>query len=236
MPLSPSLSPSLKADAYENGVAKTPLKAPAGANYSGAVKVSPTWSNYSEGDPVLVRPIETGHEGEISSVSFSPDGTTLATGSSDKTVKLLDVGSASVTKTIETGHEDYIRSVSFSPDGTTLATGSGDKTVKLLEPARYGYGPDGLLLAHPTFDLWSYGVVLYYAIAHKPLIDTTGADQLRGKPERMKLANWTDQHLTQAINDLDHGMTATRSTRWTAAASSSPPSRPTRTSTPRCSR
>ena len=75
-----------------------------------------------------------------------------------------------------------------------------------------GYSPDGLLLAHPTFDIWSYGVVLYYAIAHKPLIDTTGADQLRGKPERMKLANWTDQHLTQAINDLDHGMTATRST------------------------
>ena len=161
MPLSPSLSPSLKADAYENGVAKTPLKAPAGANYSGAVKVSPTWSNYSEGDPILVRPIETGHESYIFSVSFSPDGTTLATGSRDKTVKLLDA------------------------------------TAK--------YGPDGLLLAHPTFDIWSYGVVLYYAIAHKPLLETTGADQLRGKAERIKLARWSTADLTYAINDLDHG-------------------------------
>ena len=152
-----------------------------------------------------MRPIETGHKDFIRSVSFSPDGTTLATGSTDKTVKLLDVGSASVTKTIETGHEDAILSVSFSPDGKTLATGSVDKTVKLIEPARYGYGPDGLLLAHPTFDLWSYGVVLYYAIAHKPLLETTGADQLRGKAERVKLARWSTADLTYAINDLDHG-------------------------------
>ena len=172
-------------------MAKTPLKAPAGANYSGAEKA--------------MRTIETGHEDVIWPVSFSPNGKTLATGSNDATVKLIDVGSASVTKTIETGHERAIRSVSFSPDGTTLATGSDDKTVKLLEPARYGYGPDGLLLAHPTFDLWSYGVVLYYAIAHKPLLETTGADQLRGKAERIKLARWSTADLTYAINDLDHG-------------------------------
>ena len=160
MPLSPSLSPSLKADAYENGVAKTPLKAPAGANYSGASKA---------------------------------------------------------TRTIKTGHAGGIYSVSFSPDGKTLATGSRDKTVKLLEPARYGYGPDGLLLAHPTFDLWSYGVVLYYAIAHKPLLQTTGADQLRGKAERVKLARWSTADLTYAINDLDHGgflRTHARSRMW----------------------
>ena len=136
--------------------------------------------------------------------TFSPDGTTLATGSRDKTVKLLDVGSASVTKTIETGHEGRIYSVSFSPDGAPLATGSYDKTVKLLAPAPK-YGPDGLLLAHPTFDLWSYGVVLYYAIAHKPLLETPGADQLRGQAGRVKLARWSTADLTYAINDLDHG-------------------------------
>ena len=68
-----------------------------------------------------------------------------------------------------------------------------------------GYSSDGLLLAEPTFDIWSYGVVLYYTIAHKPLLETTGADQLRSKAERVKLARWTTVQLTDAINDLDHG-------------------------------
>ena len=68
-----------------------------------------------------------------------------------------------------------------------------------------GYATDGLLLAHPTFDLWSYGVVLYYAIAHKPLLETTGADQLRGKVERLKLARWSAAILTYSINELNHG-------------------------------
>ena len=68
-----------------------------------------------------------------------------------------------------------------------------------------GYSSDGLLLAHPTFDIWSCGVVLYYAIAHKPLLETTGADQLRGKAERAKLARWSTADLTYAINGLDHG-------------------------------
>jgi len=69
-----------------------------------------------------------------------------------------------------------------------------------------GYAADGLLLAHPTFDLWSYAVVLYYAIAHKPLLETAGADQLRGKAERIKLARWSTADLTYAMNDLDHAM------------------------------
>ena len=68
-----------------------------------------------------------------------------------------------------------------------------------------GYSSDGLLLAAPTFDIWSFGVVLYFAIAHKPLLETTGSDQLRGKAERVKLAKWTTEDLTYAINDLDHG-------------------------------
>ena len=68
-----------------------------------------------------------------------------------------------------------------------------------------GYASDGLLLASPTFDIWSYGVVLYFAIAQKPLLETTGSDQLRGQAERVKLAKWTAADLTHAINDLDHG-------------------------------
>ena len=71
-----------------------------------------------------------GHESVVRSVSFSPDGKTLATGSGDKTLKLWNVETGKEIRTIK-GHEGVVYSVSFSPDGKTLATGSEDKTIKL---------------------------------------------------------------------------------------------------------
>ena len=73
-----------------------------------------------------------GHSDWVRSIMFSPDGTLLASGSSDMTVKLWEVSSGTNTITL-TGHTDGVRSVSFSPDGTRLATGSADKSVKLWD-------------------------------------------------------------------------------------------------------
>src|SRR5262245_8842388 len=75
-----------------------------------------------------------GHEDSVSSVVFSPDGKTLASGSGDKTVKLWDVASRQNLATLN-GYEDSVWSVAFSPDGKTLASGSGDNTVKLWDVA-----------------------------------------------------------------------------------------------------
>ena len=73
----------------------------------------------------------TGHTSGVASVSFSPDGSTLAGGSADK-VRLWDVSTGEQLQTL-TGYTGGINSVSFSPDGSTLAGGSGDGTVLLWE-------------------------------------------------------------------------------------------------------
>jgi WD40 repeat protein len=63
-------------------------------------------------------------------VAFHPDGRTLATGSSDRTVRLWDVTTGRALRTLK-GHTDYLSALAFSPDGRTLATGGIDKAVRL---------------------------------------------------------------------------------------------------------
>ncbi|MCA1708832.1 MAG: hypothetical protein LC808_38365, partial [Actinobacteria bacterium] len=73
----------------------------------------------------------TGHTNTVRDVAFSPDGTLLATTSTDRTVRLWDVASRQPFGQPLTGHTDWVRGVAFSPDGTLLATTSADKTVRL---------------------------------------------------------------------------------------------------------
>ncbi|MFN6274728.1 MAG: NACHT and WD repeat domain-containing protein, partial [Microcystis sp.] len=71
-----------------------------------------------------------GHNDGVWSVSFSPDGKTLATGSEDKTIKLWNVETGEEIRTLK-GHNGHVYSASFSSDGKTLASGSEDTTIKL---------------------------------------------------------------------------------------------------------
>ncbi|MYI84053.1 MAG: T9SS type A sorting domain-containing protein, partial [Rhodothermaceae bacterium] len=76
-----------------------------------------------------------GQWGEISSLTFSPDGTRLAAGSGN-TIPLWDVETNTNITTLE-GHADWVNSVSFSPDGATLASGAGDGTILLWDVAEW---------------------------------------------------------------------------------------------------
>ena len=76
----------------------------------------------------------TGHTNTVSSVAFSPDGKTLASGSTDKTVILWNPGDGEKINVLK-GHSDLVNSVAFSPDGRILASGSRDKSIILWNPA-----------------------------------------------------------------------------------------------------
>ncbi|MBW4645879.1 MAG: hypothetical protein KME23_23310 [Goleter apudmare HA4340-LM2] len=70
-----------------------------------------------------------GHSDIVWSATFSPDGQLLASGSTDKMVKLWRPDGL-LLQTLA-GHSDAVTSVSFSPDGQTLASASLDKNVQL---------------------------------------------------------------------------------------------------------
>ncbi|TAL67629.1 MAG: choice-of-anchor D domain-containing protein, partial [Bacteroidetes bacterium] len=108
----------------------------------------------------------TGHTNFVNSVAFSPDGTRLASCSSDKTIKLWDIISGTEIQTFP--GQNSVSSIAFSPDGSMLASGHGDSTVKLWDInsgieirtfsghtrsiSSVAFCPDGLKLASGSYD------------------------------------------------------------------------------------
>ncbi|NJR22020.1 MAG: AAA family ATPase [Richelia sp. CSU_2_1] len=79
-----------------------------------------------------------GHGDVVWGLTFSQDGSTIASASVDKTVKLWRRDGSSIA-TLK-GHTNSVACVAFSPDSKTIASASLDKTVKIWQT-------DGILLA-----------------------------------------------------------------------------------------
>ncbi|KIJ46783.1 hypothetical protein M422DRAFT_249517 [Sphaerobolus stellatus SS14] len=116
------------------------------------------------------------HRDLVWSVSFSPDGRYIASGSCDHTVRLWSVETGMPVGQPYEGHTNSVSSVSFSPDGRYIASGSYDHTVHMWsvetgmpvgQPyeehtnlvSSVSFSPDGRYIASGSYDhtvrMWS---------------------------------------------------------------------------------
>jgi RNA polymerase sigma factor (sigma-70 family) len=73
-----------------------------------------------------------GHQDRVYAVTYSRDGTRVATSSSDGTVYLWDAQTGQKRNSLD-GHESAVNGVAFAPDGKTVATAGEDKTARLWD-------------------------------------------------------------------------------------------------------
>ncbi|MDI5963448.1 WD40 repeat domain-containing protein [Streptantibioticus silvisoli] len=71
---------------------------------------------------------------DVSAMTFSPDGKTVAAGASDGQVRLWKTGSGTSRAALKLG-SGSVDTLAFSPDGETVAAGDGDGDVRLWSVA-----------------------------------------------------------------------------------------------------
>ncbi|HEY5048551.1 MAG TPA: TIR domain-containing protein, partial [Rhizomicrobium sp.] len=73
-----------------------------------------------------------GHNHQVLSAAFSPDGSRIVTASRDKTARIWDAGTGRQIAILR-GHKGPVMSAAFSPDGKRVVTASDDRTTRIWD-------------------------------------------------------------------------------------------------------
>jgi len=129
---SPGILHSLPMQIYNSALPFTPRNTALFRAYGGLRMndVDVIYGSETDWDPAIA--VLKGHSSEVMCVTFSADGSRLASASNDCTIGLWDGRTGYEFVALE-GHSDTVNCVAFSADNSRLASGSEDRTVRLWD-------------------------------------------------------------------------------------------------------
>ena len=205
----------------------------------------PDWGGYSSGRRSVrdtryrggFRTDLLSHSHDVSSLAYSPDEQTLASGSWDN--KIILWSTTAYYRSTLTGHTDFVTSVAFAPNGKTLASGSWDNKIILWDVSSeelslilkghtdrvlaVAFSPDGRTLASGSDDqtirLWDVatGQQRDTLLGH-----TSGVTAVAFSPDRRTLASAGGWDNTVRLWDLSPAPTPVPTVRITPSPVVSP--------------